>query len=64
MLEVVGLRKSYGDLIAVDGVSLKAGRAKRLASWVRMAQARQLRFRLSRGWFGRMPARFASAGES
>src|SRR5580692_6233319 len=28
MLEVIGLRKSYGDLIAVDGVSLKAGKGE------------------------------------
>ena len=28
MLEVLGLRKSYGDLIAVDGVSLKAGKGE------------------------------------
>ena len=28
MLEVLGLRKSYGDLIAVDGVSLRAGKGE------------------------------------
>jgi ABC-2 type transport system ATP-binding protein len=28
MLEVVGLRKSYGNLTAVDGVSLRAGKAE------------------------------------
>jgi len=28
MLEVVGLRKSYGDLVAVDGVSLRAGKGE------------------------------------
>jgi ABC-2 type transport system ATP-binding protein len=28
MLEVLGLRKSYGELVAVDGVSLKAGKGE------------------------------------
>jgi ABC-2 type transport system ATP-binding protein len=28
MLEVVGLRKSYGDLVAVDGISLRAGKGE------------------------------------
>jgi len=28
MLEVIGLRKSYGDLVAVDGVSLRAGKGE------------------------------------
>jgi ABC-2 type transport system ATP-binding protein len=28
MLEVTGLRKSYGDLVAVDGVSLRAGKGE------------------------------------
>jgi ABC-2 type transport system ATP-binding protein len=28
MLEVLGLRKSYGDLMAVDGVSLRAGKGE------------------------------------
>jgi len=28
MLEVIGLRKSYGDLVALDGVSLRAGKGE------------------------------------
>jgi hypothetical protein len=48
-IEVQGLRKSYGSLVAVDGISFTLESVRSSASWGRTAPARP---RPSRSWRG------------
>lgn len=42
IIQVENIRKSYGELVAVNGISFNANAERSSACWGRMARARRL----------------------